>query len=669
MIGTVVKTSGNETNDGPDNRMKVGTKMNNTNSPSARSIAAVLTDVDGTLVTKDKVLTERARSAVRSLHERGIIFTITSGRPPFGMRMLVEPLGLTMPMAAFNGGVIVLPDLSVLDERLLPGYLLPSLIDMIQAYGLDVWLFRSTDWLVRSLDAPRVSRETSNIQRPPVVMPKFDDVLNGVVKIVGVSEDHARVVACEAAVQQAFGTQVSAARSQPHYLDVTHPTANKGVVIERLSRYVKIPLEQIAVLGDQANDVLLFKKSGLSIAMGNASDEVKKQAMCVTTSFGEEGFANAVEQFILPRAEPARGAAVRATGQLHRLGQSLWLDNITRDLLSSGTLAHYVDELSVTGLTSNPTIFEHAIKKSTAYDEAIGRHLRKGKTGEELFFELALEDLTRAADVFRPIYERTNGVDGWVSLEVSPLLAHDAAGTIAAARNLFARAGRSNLLIKIPGTPEGLPAIEEAIFAGIPINVTLLFSREHYLAAAEAFLRGIERRIDAGMKPDVNSVASVFVSRWDTAVADKVPPDLRTKLGIAMARRTYKAYRGVLSSPRWQRIYNAGARPQRLLWASTGTKDPAASDVLYIKTLAAQFTINTMPEATLKALADHGDITTLLRADGGDCEEVLQRFAGAGVDVYALALQLQNEGAKSFVKSWNELMTVIASRTAALAKG
>src|SRR6516225_8611524 len=292
---------------------------------AAQPICAVLTDVDGTLVTKDKVLTERALRAVRQLRERGIVFTITSRRPPFGMRMLVEPLGLTMPMAAFNGGVIVLPDLSVLDERLLPEYLLPALIDMIQAHGLDLFLFRSSDWFVSSPNAPRVSRETSNIQRPPIVAPKFDDVLTGVVKIVGVSEDHARVAACETAVQQAFGTQVSAARSQPHYLDVTHPKANKGVVIERLSRYLNIPMECIATLGDQLNDVLMFQKSGLSIAMGNASDEIKRQAMCVTTSFNEEGFANAVEQFILPRAEPARGARVKATGQLHQLGQSLWL--------------------------------------------------------------------------------------------------------------------------------------------------------------------------------------------------------------------------------------------------------------------------------------------------------------------------------------------------------
>ena len=359
---------------------------------------------------------------------------------------------------------------------------------------------------------------------------------------------------------------------------------------------------------------------------------------------------------------------MKATQLLHNLGQSLWLDNITRDLLNTGTLKRYIDELSVTGLTSNPTIFDHAIKNSSAYDVAIRAGLAKGKSGEALFFDLALEDLTRAADLFRPIYDRTSGVDGWVSLEVSPLLAHDTTSTLAAAKELHARAGRPNLLIKIPGTKEGLPAIEEAIFAGVPINVTLLFSHEHYIAAAEAFLRGIERRIDAGLKPDVGSVASLFVSRWDAAVAGKVPAALTNQLGIAIANRTYKAARDLLGSPRWQRSYNAGARPQRLLWASTGTKDPKASDVLYIKALAAPFTVNTMPEGTLKALADHGELSEIMSADGGDCEAVLAQFGKAGIDVDALAAKLQDEGAKSFVNSWNELMGVIASKSALLQK-
>ena len=357
---------------------------------------------------------------------------------------------------------------------------------------------------------------------------------------------------------------------------------------------------------------------------------------------------------------------MNATRRLHELGQSLWLDNITRDLLNSGTLKRYIDELSVTGLTSNPTIFYNAIKNSSAYDAAIREKLRRGKSGEALFFDLALEDLMQAADLFRPIHDQTYGGDGWVSLEVSPLLAYDTASTIAAAKELSSKAGSPNLFIKIPGTREGLPAIEEAIFAGVPVNVTLLFSREHYVAAAEAFLNGIERRIAAGLNPDVGSVASVFVSRWDAAVTGKVAEALSNQLGIAIAKRTYKAYRGFLSSPRWERAYNSGARPQRLLWASTGTKDPKASDVLYIKALAAPFTVNTMPEGTLKALADHGEVGDVMPADGGDCEEVLAKFDRASIDVDALAAQLQEEGAKSFAKSWNELMGVIESKSSAL---
>jgi len=359
---------------------------------------------------------------------------------------------------------------------------------------------------------------------------------------------------------------------------------------------------------------------------------------------------------------------MNATGTLHDRGQSLWLDNITRDLLETGTLARYINELSVTGLTSNPTIFDHAIKNSSRYDAAIRSKVKEGKSGEDLFFELALEDLTRAADLFRPIWDRTRGVDGWVSLEVSPLLVHDTARTLAAAKTLYGRARRPNLLIKIPGTKEGLPAIEEAIFAGVPINVTLLFSREQYLAAADAFMRGIERRVAAGLPPEVGSVASVFISRWDAAVKSRVPEALRNQLGIAIAKRTYKAYRELLDSPRWQRAFDAGARAQRLLWASTGTKDPAASDILYIRALAAPFTVNTMPEGTLKALADHGALGAMLPADGGDGEEVLATFASAGVNVDALASQLQDEGARSFVDSWRELLDVIAAKSSDLAK-
>ncbi len=354
------------------------------------------------------------------------------------------------------------------------------------------------------------------------------------------------------------------------------------------------------------------------------------------------------------------------TKQLHDLGQSLWLDNMTREMLQDGTLRGYIKELSITGLTSNPSIFDQAIK-SGAYDDSIHAKTPDGLSGEELFFQLAGEDLTQAADLFRPIHRETNHLDGWVSLEVSPLLAHDTKRTCEQVKSLHRQLQRPNLFIKIPGTPEGLPAIEEAIFSGIPINVTLLFSREQYLAAAAAYQRGIQRRIEIGLDPEVVSVASLFVSRWDKAVHDRVPAELRSRLGIAIAGRTYRAYRELLDSHRSECLASAGARHQRLLWASTGTKDPQASDVLYIEALAAPDTINTMPDATLLSFADHGEIRGVMAEDGGDAEAVLAEFERAGINVAALAEQLQREGAEAFVKSWNELLERIAAKSEALA--
>jgi transaldolase len=362
----------------------------------------------------------------------------------------------------------------------------------------------------------------------------------------------------------------------------------------------------------------------------------------------------------------ATGGIMKATRQLHDLGQSLWLDNITRGLLTDGTLRRYIREFSVTGLTSNPTIFDKAIKEGGSYDAAIRQKAADGKSGEALFFELALADLMEAADLFRPVHDSTGGVDGWVSLEVSPLLANDTAGTINAVAQLHRRAQRPNLFIKIPGTPEGVPAIEESIFSGVPVNVTLLFSHEQYIAAAEAYMRGIERRIAAGLDPEVGSVASVFVSRWDAAVNDKVPQQLRNRLGIAIAKRAYKAYREFLASPRWRKLVVAGARSQRLLWASTGTKDPDAPDTLYIEALAAPDTINTIPDKTLHAFADHGELKGALPVDGGDAEEMLAEFTRIGVDAAALAGQLQREGVQSFDKSWRDLMDRIASKSGTL---
>jgi len=358
---------------------------------------------------------------------------------------------------------------------------------------------------------------------------------------------------------------------------------------------------------------------------------------------------------------------MKPTRQLHDLGQSLWLDNITRELLDDGTLRRYIEDFSITGLTSNPTIFDGAIGSGHAYDAGIREKARDGKSGESLFIELALEDLRRAADLFRPVFDASHHIDGWVSMEVSPLLAGDTAGSIEAARQIQQQADRPNLFVKIPGTPQGIPAIEASIFAGVPINVTLLFSCEHYLAAAEAYLRGIERRLEAGLDPHVGSVASLFVSRWDVAVKDRVPAELRNQLGIAIGGRTYRAYRDLLASKRWRRLADAGAQPQRLLWASTGTKDPDVPATLYVEALAAPDTIDTMPEKTLRAFAEQGALRGAMAADGGAAEAMLARFARAGIDIDALAIRLQHEGAQSFVQSWQQLLQRIAAKSAALA--
>jgi transaldolase len=355
---------------------------------------------------------------------------------------------------------------------------------------------------------------------------------------------------------------------------------------------------------------------------------------------------------------------MKTTQQLHNLGQSLWLDNITRDLLDGGGLRRYIEEFSITGLTSNPTIFDEAIANTGVYDEGIHDKARTGIPNEALFIELALEDLRRAADLLRPSFAATDGVDGWVSMEVSPLLAHDTAGTIEAAARIFQQADRPNLFVKIPGTPAGIPAIEESVFAGVPVNVTLLFSREQYLSAAEAYLRGIERRLAAQRHPRVACVASLFVSRWDKAVGDSVPADLHNRLGIAIGGRTYRAYRELLMSQRWHKLLAEGARPQRLLWASTGTKDPKAPDTLYVEALAAPETISTMPEKTLRAFADHGQLRGSMAADGADAEAVLARFKQAGIDVGTLAMQLQRDGAQAFAKSWQQLLQRIAAKRA-----
>jgi len=449
------------------------------------------------------------------------------------------------------------------------------------------------------------------------------------------------------------------------------------VLAEIEDRY---PAARYVMVDDKLHILAQMKKAWgdrlttVFVRQGQYAQDLRILSDCAPADFAVDRIGDLLNGE-LPASPRPSGARLRGekdrlkpAQRLHNLGQSLWLDNIRRDLLTSGTLARYMRELAVTGLTSNPTIFDHAINDSTSYDAAIRTKANEGKSGEDLFFELALEDLVQAADLFRPIHEATGGVDGWVSLEISPLLADDTGGSIKAAARLHARAQRPNLFIKIPGTEAGIAAIEESIFAGIPVNVTLLFSREHYLAAAEAYMRGIERRLALGLGTKVASVASVFVSRWDVAVRHKVSAQYRNRLGIAVAMHTHKAYRDLLASRRWRNLAAAGAMPQRLLWASTGTKDPAASDVLYVEALAAPETINTLPEKTLKAYAEHGEVHQVLPAGEGYADTVLAEFAREGIDLEALAAQLQREGVAAFAKSWHELMYRIAEKTEALSR-
>lgn len=350
------------------------------------------------------------------------------------------------------------------------------------------------------------------------------------------------------------------------------------------------------------------------------------------------------------------------TQNLYQQGVSLWLDNITRKMLDNGLLERYIADLGITGLTSNPSIFEAAIAKSSDYDAAILQLSKRGLSDEAIFFDLAIEDIQRAADLFLPIFNKTNGLDGFVSIEVSPLLAYDTENTLKAAKDIHQKVNRPNVFIKIPGTPEGLPAIEQAIAAGIPINVTLLFSAEQYEAAAMAYLRGVETRIENGLNPDVRSVASVFVSRWDRAVTQSATPDLQNKLGIAVMQKTYHTYQKFLSSPRVQRVMNYGGFPQRLLWASTGTKDPNISDVLYVNYLVAPYTVNTIPENTLLAFADHGSAGATMTDDTTAADQIIQQFENLSVNYLQLATQLQKEGAESFNVSWANLINSIANK-------
>jgi transaldolase len=364
------------------------------------------------------------------------------------------------------------------------------------------------------------------------------------------------------------------------------------------------------------------------------------------------------------------GAELNPAQRLHALGQSLWLDSISRLMLRSGALARYVSELAVTGLTSNPTILGHAMAAGSDYDHSLARLVDAGVTdAQDLVYSLALEDLAEAAALFRPAWERTAGVDGYVSLEVPPDVAYDAQATIALARRLHDQAGFPNLLVKIPGTPPGLTAMEETITAGIGVNVTLLFSDTHYLRTADAYLRALERRRAAGLDLNVPSVASVFISRWDAAADPLLPPALHGRLGLAMAQKTYSSHLQLLSDKRWQTLAEAGARPQRVLWASTSTKDPDLPDSYYLGRLAAPDTIDTVPEKTLLAFADHGDPDQRLAPDYAAAERTISAIADAGVDVDILAERLQRQGAGAFGADWAALLDAMREKAGGPAAG
>jgi transaldolase len=356
---------------------------------------------------------------------------------------------------------------------------------------------------------------------------------------------------------------------------------------------------------------------------------------------------------------------MNATSKLQELGQSLWLDNISRNMIDTGLLQTYISDFSITGLTSNPSIFTKAVAGGSDYDAQIASERATGATPEEIVLRLMVQDLRRAADLFAPIHKATSGKDGWVSIEVSPYLINDAKGSLEWAQRLHAQMDRANAFVKIPGTQQGAVAIEEAIFQGIAINVTLLFSRDQYVAVAEAYMRGIERRIDGGLDPKVRSVASVFVSRWDAAAAKQGRADLRNRLGLAVAADVWDAYQSILASERWQTLAKAGAMPQTLLWASTGVKDPEADDTLYITALAAPETINTMPDATLRAFADHGAVGkggTLDREAGAKLRRVATE---GGLDLDALAGKLQVDGGDAFVTAWDELLKRVEGKVTA----
>ena len=635
-------------------------------------IRLVLSDLDGTLINSRRELTTATRQAVRSLREAGIAFALVSGRPPLGLRDVIRELEVETPVAAFNGGMLIRKDLSVLEQRCLSPQIAAKMIGRLDEMGLDPWVYRGSEWLIRDASAPHVSRESATVGFAPRVVSSFE--LKDVVKIVGVSDDPALVERAERELGgyhsgSGLPPAVKAARSQDYYLDITHPDANKGAVVKRLSEILRISPTEIATLGDMPSDLAMFSRSGISFAMGNAGSSVKAKATAVVPSNDSDGFSKAAGMIL----KMSEGSMNRLIALHDRYGQSPWLDSIDREFIESGKLHELVYHHGLRGLTSNPSIFEKAMTQSDAYDAQIESLLGQGDREDwevkALYEELAVTDVQAAADVLRPIYEQGGGAtgsgsDGFVSFEVAPSLARDTRRTVDEARALWKKIDRPNVMIKVPGTAEGVPAVRELIAAGINVNITLLFSRSMYRRVAQAYLEGLEDRVAAGKPIDrIASVASFFVSRIDSLVdkrlgesKDPRAPDLQGKIAIANAKLAYAFFRELIESDRWKKLAAAGARPQRLLWASTSTKNPAYRDVLYVEELIGSDTVNTLPPSTMQAFEDHGMLRESLVENVDQARQTLERLSELGISLDEVTDRLTEDAIRLFSEPFDSLM-------------
>ncbi len=628
-------------------------------------IRLVLSDLDGTLITSRRELTEATRRAVRELRGAGIRFALVSGRPPLGLRTIIRELEVDTPVAAFNGGMLIQSDLSILEQRCLSPQLAAQMVAQLDEMGLDPWIYRGREWWVRDLEAPHVAHERDTVGFGPRVARSLnesgDDVLADVVKIVGVSDDLALVERAERELRERMGRAITAARSQNYYLDITHPAANKGTVVDRLAAILQISPAEIATLGDMPSDLAMFARSGISFAVENASPSVQAKATYVVPSNDQDGFAQAASQ-ILKETEMSEEARMNRLVALHeRYGQSPWIDSIDRVLIRSGKLHELVHHHGLRGLTSNPTIFEKAMTQSDAYDLQFESLLAQGDWEvKALYEELAIADIQSAADVLRPVYDRARGQDGFASFEVAPSLARDTRRTIDEARAFWKKLNRPNVMIKVPGTEEGVPAVRALIADGINVNITLLFSRDMYRRVAQAYLEGLEDRLAAGKSIDrIASVASFFVSRIDSLVDKKLGErgkELQGKVAIANAKLAYVFFREMIESDRWKKLAAAGAQAQRLLWASTSTKNPKYRDVLYIEELIGRDTVNTMPPATMQAFEDHGVLRESLVEDIEGAKQVLENLSKLGISLDEVTDQLTVDAIRLFSEPFDSLM-------------